>query len=71
MQELINQVTTLMRGMWQYRRLGVLVAWIVAAAVAASVMLLPNRFEASARVYVDTQTILRPLMAGLAVQPNI
>jgi polysaccharide chain length determinant protein (PEP-CTERM system associated) len=71
MQELLNQVTTILRGMWQYRRLGVLVAWIVAAAVAASVMLLPNRFEASARVFVDTQTILRPLMAGLAVQPNI
>jgi polysaccharide chain length determinant protein (PEP-CTERM system associated) len=71
MQELINQVTTILRGMWQYRRLGVLVAWIVTAAVAAAVMLLPNRFEASARVFVDTQTILRPLMAGLAVQPNI
>lgn len=71
MQELINQVTTILRGMWQYRRLGVLVAWVVAASVAAAVMLLPNRFEASARVFVDTQTILRPLMAGLAVQPNI
>ena len=71
MQELISQVTTILRGMWQYRRLGVLVAWIVTAAVAAAVMLLPNRFEASARVFVDTQTILRPLMAGLAVQPNI
>lgn len=71
MQELLTQVTTILRGMWQYRRLGVLVAWIVAAAVAAAVMLLPNRFEASARVFVDTQTILRPLMAGLAVQPNI
>ena len=71
MQELINQVTSILRGMWQYRRLGVLVAWIIAAAVAAAVMTMPNRFEASARVFVDTQTILRPLMAGLAVQPNI
>jgi polysaccharide chain length determinant protein (PEP-CTERM system associated) len=71
MQELINQVATLLRGMWQYRRLGVLVAWIVTAVVAAAIMTMPNRFEASARVFVDTQTILRPLMSGLAVQPNI
>lgn len=57
--------------MWKYRRVGVGVAWIVAAVGAVAVLMMPNRYEASARVYVDTQTILRPLMAGLAVQPNV
>ena len=71
MQELIQQITTFLRGMWKYRRLGVVVAWLVAAGAATTVLLMPDRYEASARVYVDTQSILRPLMAGLAVQPNI
>lgn len=71
MQELLQQLNTILRGMWKYRRVGVGVAWIVAFAGAVAVMLMPNRYEASARVYVDTQTILRPLMAGLAVQPNV
>lgn len=71
MHDLINQITTYLRGMWKYRRLGVLVAWLVAAAVAVGVMLIPDRYEASARVYVDTQSILRPLMAGLTVQPDV
>ena len=71
MQDLLNQINTILRGMWKYRRLGVLVAWLVAGGVALAVMLIPNRFEASARVYVDTQSILRPLMSGVAVQPNI
>ena len=71
MQELINQVTTILRGMWKYRRLGVVIAWLVAAAAATGVLLMPDRYEASARVFVDTQSILRPLMSGLAVQPNV
>ena len=71
MQELLQQLSSILRGMWKYRRVGVAVAWVVALAGAVGVVLMPDRFEASARVYVDTQTILRPLMAGLAVQPNM
>jgi polysaccharide chain length determinant protein (PEP-CTERM system associated) len=71
MHELIQQITTLLRGMWKYRRWGMGVAWVVAAIASAVVLFMPDRYEASARVYVDTQTILRPLMTGLAVQPNI
>jgi polysaccharide chain length determinant protein (PEP-CTERM system associated) len=33
--------------------------------------LVPERYEASAKIYVDTQTVLKPLMAGLAFQPDI
>ena len=41
---------------------------IVAVTIALRV---PNQYEASARIYVDTQSILKPLMTGLAIQPNI
>lgn len=71
MDDLIKQLATILRGMWRYRRLGVAVCWVVALVGAVSVFLMKDRYEASARVYVDTQSILRPLMAGLAVQPNV
>ena len=71
MQEVINQLQAAARGMWKYRWLGVLVAWIVALVGTVMVFRIPDQFEASARIHVDTLSILKPLMAGLAVQPDV
>ena len=53
------------------RWLALSVAAAVAAICAAVVMLVPNRYESKAQVYVDMQSVLKPLMAGLAFQPDI
>ncbi len=71
MQDILAQITGVARGMWRYRWAGVLVAWLVAAVATVVVFRIPNQYEASARIYVDTQSILKPLMSGLAIQPNI
>ncbi len=71
MDELISQLSTIARGMWKHRWPGLIVAWVVGAIGAAVVLWVPDKFEASARIYVDTQSILKPLMSGLAVQPNV
>jgi len=71
MQELMEQVSAALKGMWRFRWHGLAVAWLAAIAGVAIVMKLPDQYEASARIFVDTQSILKPLMAGLAVQPNI
>lgn len=71
MEEIVRQVLTTLRATWKHRHLGMIVAWVVGAIAAGVVLRIPNQYEASARIYVDTQSILRPLMSGLAVQPNI
>lgn len=71
MDELISQISTISRGMWRHRWLGLLAAWLVAAIGAVVVLIVPDKYEASARIFVDTQSILKPLMSGLAVQPNV
>jgi polysaccharide chain length determinant protein (PEP-CTERM system associated) len=71
MDEILRQALSVLRATWKHRRLGMFVAWIVGAIAAGVILRIPNQFEASARIYVDTQSILRPLMSGLAVQPNI
>jgi polysaccharide chain length determinant protein (PEP-CTERM system associated) len=71
MDELLHQILTAVRGMWRRRWIGLAVAWAVALVGAVVLLRIPDRYEASARVFVDTQTVLKPLMSGLAVQPNI
>ena len=71
MEELIQQVSSVVRSMWSYRWAGLIAAWTVAVLGSVVVFRIPDRFEASARIYVDTQSILKPLMQGLAVQPNV
>lgn len=71
MQELIAQAISVARGMWRFRWTGLIVAWIVGLVGVVVAFKIPDRYEAAARIFVDTQSILKPLMAGLAVQPNI
>src|SRR5262245_35628563 len=57
--------------MWHRRWVAICVAWLAAAIGVAVAMKIPDRYEASARLYVDTQSLLRPLMAGISIQPNL
>lgn len=71
MDELLQQAVGVLRATWRRRWIGVAVAWAVALVGAVVIARFPERYEASARIYVDTQSVLKPLMSGLAVQPDI
>jgi len=71
MHELADEVLSHVMATWRYRWYAVVFAWIIALGGWIAVFLLPNRYEATARVYVNTQSVLRPLLAGLTVQPNV
>lgn len=71
MDEILRQVIISLRGMWRYRRLGLTIAWVVGALGIAAIMLIPDKYEASARMFVNAESILKPLMAGMAVAPDI
>ena len=71
MEELYSQLIGYLRGMWRFRWWGLAFAWVVGVAGCFVIYAMPDRYESTARIYVDTQSVLRPLMSGLAVQPNI
>ncbi len=57
--------------MWRFRWWGLALAWAVGIGGGVAVYFMPDKYESSARIYVDTQSVLRPLMSGLAVQPDV
>lgn len=71
MHEVLDQLMSLLRGIWLRRWQAIIVAWLIAVVGWAVVYTIPKRYEASARVYIDTQSILKPLLAGLAVNTSI
>lgn len=70
-QELIAQVMDEVRGAWRFRWWGLATAWAICLIGWIFVLRLPDTFEANARVFVDTRSILRPLLEGLAVNPDV
>lgn len=53
---------------WRFRWAMVACTWIVCAIGWVAVTMIPNRYEASARLYVDADAVLTPLLRGLAVE---
>ena len=70
MRELLEQLLIYIRGIWRYRWLMMLVAWLVCIVGWGVVYQLPDRYTAEARVNVNTQSILQPLLKGLTFSTN-
>lgn len=71
MGDLISRLTDVARSMWRRRWIGLAMAWLLGIAGGLALTQFTDRYEAVARVYVDTKTVLRPLMKDLAVEPDI
>ena len=56
---------------WRRRWWGVAAAWIVCIAGWVGVAAMPNQYEASARVYIDADAVLTPLLRGIATDSSM
>jgi polysaccharide chain length determinant protein (PEP-CTERM system associated) len=71
MAELTAVILAFLKAIGKYRWYAVVISWAVAIIGWAVVYKLPNDYQASARVYVDTQSILKPLLSGMTTLPNL
>ncbi|GAB3434022.1 chain length-determining protein [Massilia solisilvae] len=71
MAEMTAAIHHFLKAIGKYRWHAVAITWTFALVGWAIVLKLPNQYETSARVYVDTQTILKPLLSGMTTLPNL
>lgn len=71
MEQLFSQLLTSLKGIWKHRWAGFCISWLVVLVGWAKVYSLPNEYQSTARVFVDTQSILKPLMMGMTSVPNV
>jgi polysaccharide chain length determinant protein (PEP-CTERM system associated) len=70
-QQIIDLVKDHLRGMWRFRWYMIGVAWLVAIFGWVSVYKMPNVYAASAKVSVDTNSLLPALTQGLTARENL
>lgn len=68
MHDILVQLLRYARGVWRYRWWMLGIAWVICVIGWTVIARLPDQYDASARVYVDTQSVLRPLLRGLALE---
>jgi polysaccharide chain length determinant protein (PEP-CTERM system associated) len=67
LEKAINEV----RGAWRFRRYALGAAWLICMIGWLIVIAMPDRYEATARVYVDSRTALKPVLQGLTIEQDM
>jgi len=68
--EQLTQVYGYLHGMWRFRWSALVITWIFVIIGATVVFSLPDKFNVIATVYVDTSSVMKPLLKGLAPEAD-
>ncbi|GFE82141.1 chain-length determining protein [Steroidobacter agaridevorans] len=71
MQEALDLIVSQIRGAWRFRRYALIAAWIVAPLGWIAIFALPDVYQASSRVFVDTKTALKPALKDLVLDQDV
>src|SRR5690349_2614006 len=66
MDALRQLIAQYLRAAWRRRWIGVIFAWLVCGLGWVGVYAIPNQYESSARLFVDADAVLTPLLRGIA-----
>lgn len=68
MKDQLILIYSYLHGIWRYRWSALVIAWIVALPGWIAVYVLPDQYTSQAIMHIDTKSVMRPLLKGLAVE---
>jgi polysaccharide chain length determinant protein (PEP-CTERM system associated) len=71
MYEKLNELIFRVKGALKYKRLAIVLSWVICLSGWSLLLALPNKYKSEAQVHVDTKSMLQPLLKGLAVQQDL
>src|SRR5215471_8478318 len=70
MRSIQSQALPLLQAMWRHRWLAIGTAWLVCTSGWIAIGFVPTKYESSARVYLNADPLLTPLLRGLAADTD-
>ena len=71
MQQDLSEVYFYLKGTLKYKRLAIVFALVICLGAWSYIFLMPDKFESKAKVHIDSATVIRPLMRGMVIEPDI
>lgn len=70
LQNTLNLILDYVKGIWIKKRYVIICSWLICPAGFFYVAKMPDVYESKAVVFVDTRSVLQPLLRGLTIQSN-
>ncbi|MEC8417118.1 MAG: XrtA system polysaccharide chain length determinant [Pseudomonadota bacterium] len=70
LQHTLTQILDYVKGVWIKKRYVIIFSWLLCPVGFLYVASLPDVYSSKAQVFVDTRSVLQPLLRGLAIQTN-
>ncbi len=70
LQQTLIQILDYIKGVWIKKRYVIIFSWLICPIGFLYVANLPDVYSSKAQVFVDTRSVLQPLLRGLAIQTN-
>lgn len=71
MQQELSEVYFFLKGTLKYKRVAVMFGLLLCISGWTFVFMMPDKFESKAKVHIDSSTIIRPLMRGMVIDPDV